>query len=283
MSRIMAVVLSVINFFASLFGFPQYSTTELDMSKFNEVPVFADEFDGEALDTNKWRAHYAPDGVRRGGYWDNDMVSVNNGNLIIRTAYMEKGLNGKPAGWYTAGIDTGSSFRHSYGYYECRCILPKGYGHWSAFWLFGDGVGNIDGTGKDGAEIDIMESPFWGDKKLKNSTIHTIHYDGYGEEHRSKNDGNWRIEGDPYNEFHTYGVEWNEDGYTFYIDGKKTSETDFGGACQVPEFLILSVEVAGKDGVPAEDFSVGTIDGNEGGKDFSSEFIVDYVRVYEYK
>ncbi len=283
MSKIIAIILSVINFFASLFGLPQYATTDVDMSKFNETPVFADEFDGDALDTGKWRAHYAPDGVRRGGYWDNDMASVKDGNLIIKTAYMKDGLNGKPAGWYTAGIDTGHSFQHSYGYYECRCILPKGYGHWSAFWIFGDGVGNIDGTGKDGAEIDIMESPFWGNKKLKNSTIHTIHYDGYGEEHRSKNDGNWKISGDPYNEFHTYGLEWNESGYTFYIDGKKTSETDFGGVCQVPQFLILSVEVAGKDGVPTEDFSTGTIEDNDGGKDFYSEFIVDYVRVYEYK
>ncbi len=279
----MPVLLSFANFFLSIFGLPQYASIEtIDMSKFNETPIFADEFDGDTLDRTKWNEHYAPGGVRRGSYWDIDMASVCDGNLIIKTEYIEDGLNGKPGGWYTAGIDTSKTFNGTYGYYECRCIMPEGYGQWSAFWLYTNSVGSIDGTGIDGAEIDVMESAYWGDKFLKNSTIHTIHYDGYAEEHRSKNDGNWRIEGDPYNEFHTYGVEWNEDGYTFYIDGRKTSETDFGGASQVPEYLLLSVELAGQNAVPKEEnFATGSIEDN--GRDFTSQFVVDYVRVYSYK
>ncbi len=279
----MPILLSIANLFASLFGLPQYASIEtIDMSKFNETPVFADEFDSDTLDRTKWNMHYAENGIRRGSYWDIDMAEVKDGNLIINTEYKEEGLNGKGAGWYTVGIDTRQTFQGTYGYYECRCIMPVGYGQWSAFWMMSDNMGNIDGTGTDGAEIDIMESAYWGDKFLKNSTIHTIHYDGYGEEHRSKNDGNWRIEGDPYNEYHTYGVEWNENGYTFYIDGKKTSETNFGGASQVPEYLLLSVELAGQNGVPkAEGFATGSIEDN--GRDFKSEFIVDYVRVYSYK
>ncbi len=263
--------------------FPKSPTEDIDMSKFNETPVFADEFNGDSLDMRIWNDHASTNGVRRGGYWDKDMVSVKNGNLIIKTAYLKDGLNGKPAGWYTAGIDTKNSFEHCYGYYECRCILPKGYGHWSAFWLMSDGVNHIDGSGKDGSEIDIMESPFWGNKRLQNTTMHTIHYDGYGKAHKSQGSPNWKINGDPYSEFHTYGLEWNKNGYTFYIDGKKTTTTNFGGASQVPEYLILSVEVAGKNGIPSKDFSVGVIDDNEGSKDFTSEFIIDYVRVYQYK
>lgn len=283
MSKLLPILLVIANFFASIFGLPQYASYEtIDMSKFDETPVFSDEFDGDKLDRTKWNMHYAPNSIRRGSYWDMDMAEVRDGNLIIKTEYKEDGLNGNGAGWYTVGIDTRNTFSSTYGYYECRCIMPKGYGQWSAFWLISDGMSNIDGTGTDGAEIDIMESPYWGNKKLKNSTIHTIHYDGYGEEHRSKNDGNWRIEGDPYNEYHTYGLEWNKDGYTFYIDGRKTSETNFGGASHVPEFLILSVEVSGENAIPSDQgFSTGSIEDN--GRDFKSEFIVDYVRVYSYK
>ncbi len=283
MSKFLAFLLSILNVFLGIFDVPKYATTDIDMSKFKDTPTFADEFDSDTLDTSVWTQHYTPTGMRRGGYWDMKMASVADGNLTIKTAYLEEGLGGNPAGWYTAGIDTSTSFNGKYGYYEVRCILPKGYGHWSAFWLYTGSVGNVDGSGKDGAEIDIMESMRWGDSKKQNSTFHTIHFDGYGDAHQSKNDGDWRIEGDPYNEFHTYGVEWNEDGYTFYIDGKKTSETDFGGASQVAEFMILSVEVSGENGIPSEGSSVGVITDNEGGNDFTSEFIVDYVRYYEYK
>ncbi len=283
MAKFIASFLTFINLVLSLFGLPQHPTTEIDMGKFEETPVFVDEFDGDSFDKAKWREHYTEAGIRRGGYWDTDMITVADGKLTIKTAYMKDGLNGKPAGWYSAALDTKGLFENNYGYYECRFILPKGYGHWSAFWINGENVGNVDGSGKDGAEIDIMESPFWGNRILQNSTMHSIHYDGYGDAHKSKGSANYKISGDPYKEFHTYGLEWNKDSYTFYIDGKKTAVTDFGGVCEAKEFMILSVEVAGQNGIPSKDFAVRTIEDNKGGKDFQSEFIVDYVKVYEYK
>ena len=36
-----------------------------------------------------------------------------------------------------------------YGYFECRCWLPRGQGYWPAFWLYG---------GKPNEEIDIIEA-----------------------------------------------------------------------------------------------------------------------------
>ncbi len=279
-----AVVMMFGNLFLWIFDLPKNPTFEIDMTKFDETPIFADEFDGTELDKTIWTEHYAANGIRRGSYWDTDMATVADGALTIKTQYLAEGLNGKGAGWYTAGLDTHASFNGTYGYYECRCILPVGYGHWSAFWLHTSDMNKVDGTGKDGAEIDVMESAYWGNEKYKNSTIHTIHYDGYADAHRSKNDGHWKIPGDPYSEYHTYGVEWNEDGYTFYIDGKMTSHTKFGGASQVPEYMLLTVEVSGENGIPqAGTFSTGSIEDNEGGRDFTSEFIVDYVRVYQYK
>ncbi|MBQ6019304.1 MAG: hypothetical protein IJL26_03900, partial [Clostridia bacterium] len=62
--------------------------------------------------------------------------------------------------------------------------------------------------------------------------------------------------------------------YTFYINGVKSFSTDFGGVSEVPEFLILSVETGGNDGVPSCNYLEGVDE---------SVFVVDYVRAYQYK
>lgn len=84
---------------------------------------------------------------------------------------------------------------------------------------------------------------------------------------------------DPYEEFNTYGVEWNEDGYTFYVNGIRTGHSDFGGASRVPEYLILSVEVGGTDGVPGNSWAGAPLAPDSE----TSDFIVDCVRAYQYK
>ena len=282
-----AFLIIIANFFLWAFNLPQFpSVTEIDMSKFEEVPVFSEEFDDAEINEDVWSGHYTYGdrySVRRGGYWHRDMASVYGGSLHIKTEYLDEGLGGGPEGWYSYGMDTNGKYEQTYGYFECRCIFPKGMGHWSAFWLLTDSMMNTEEKGLNGAEIDVFESFNYGNKLLQNSTKHTIHIDGYGDFHDADNDGSWRISGDPFNEFHTYGVEWNEEGYTFYIDGRKTSFNDFGGASRVPEYMILSVEVGGENGVPDGGLTMGPIYENEGGKDFTSDFVIDYVRAYKYK
>ena len=105
--------------------------------------------------------------------------------------------------------------------------------------------------GKNGAEIDIMESPFYNDPamtiKYRNTTLHTIHVNGYGDDHKATNSKYFEVNKDIYNEFNTYGVLWTENEYVFYINGYETWRTDFG-VSQAPEFLWLSVEIAGESG-----------------------------------
>jgi beta-glucanase (GH16 family) len=36
--------------------------------------------------------------------------------------------------------------------------LQKPPGHWSAFWLMGNGVGKVGNDGRDGTEIEIMDT-----------------------------------------------------------------------------------------------------------------------------
>ena len=245
--------------------------------------VWADEFDGDSLDAGKWEGHYCNGEearIRRGSYWHTDMATVKDGNLHIRTEYYPDGYNGngKP-GWYTCGIDTNGLYLQKYGYFEVRCILPKGNGLWSAFWMLCDGMGNVDGGGTDGAEIDIFEAPFYGAKHPRQVSSN-IHIDGYGADLKSKNVCEpYVLFNNPYEEFNTYGLEWNENEYIFYVNGIETGRSSFGGASQVPEYLILSVEVGGADAVTGQSWGGSTLQTG----DETSDFIIDYVRAYQYK
>ena len=191
--------------------------------------------------------------------------------------YKENGPKG-PA-YYSYGMETNPNKNYSgdhtgyeqlYGYFEIRCILPKGAGINPAFWLLTDGMwaDDTDG-GVSGAEVDVFETNTKYDKNNKDfgSVYHTIHVDAYGDAHKSENQGSYYAN-DPYDTFNTYGVEWNKDGYIFYVNGIETARTSFGGVCRVPLYLIISVgvdeKVAGNDFLP-------------------SSLIVDYVRCYQYK
>ncbi|MCR5523543.1 MAG: glycoside hydrolase family 16 protein [Clostridia bacterium] len=269
-----AFFMSLIACFCAVFDIPYYAVGKsIDMDRFELV--WSDEFDGSALDESKWSGHFVPEGTRqrRGGYWNKKMASVSDGCLTISTEYLAEGLDSGPAGYYSYGMDTRGSFEASSGYFECRCILPKGKDIWAAFWIYCDGVCDVGDAGVNGSELDIFESPYF-DRSRENMVSSNIHYDGYGDAHKSMGSKKFLIRGDPYSEFNTFGMEWDEDSYTFYINGRKSFSTDFGGVSKVPEFLILSVETGGDDGIPESDVLAGAD---------KSEFIVDYVRAYRFK
>ena len=275
--------------------------------------VFEDNFD--FFDRTKWKVSQFRHGIRRAAFYvdDGENVFTENGNLILRTNY-RNGPMGE--GWYSAFIDSSINNNHhrgSYdpniykgftmnrGYIECRCKVPAAEGVWSAFWLFPDqkqcfGDDDIQYDGSDGAELDIMES-LWSYRSTpekRNRYKTTIHIDGY-DEPQIKSFSSPYISVDMYNEFHTYGMLWEDDKYTFFLDGEKTWETSLEkdgkvcGTSRVPEFIILSMEVQGteKDGViypglvgndltPAWN---GNPDNNDKTKNY--DMVVDYVRCYE--
>ncbi len=285
--------MNLIDFIKSVFAFflsliftvlPNVNFPDIPHSK-DFVLTWSDEFNGDSLDTEKWGGHFYNEGsaVRKGGYWNLDFATVKDGSLHISTEYFPDGYqdNGLP-GWYSCGIDTSRSFEQKHGYFEVRCILPKGKGQWSAFWMFCDGVGSEDGTGTDGAEIDIFESAFYSNPPIsRNKVTSNIHFDGYFDNHQSKNICNpYIFINNPYENYNTYGLEWNEDEYIFYINGIETGRSDFGGVSQVPQWLILSVEIGGEMGVAGESWVGESIETNT---EPLTDFIVDYVRVYQYK
>jgi len=278
MKTIAAFFLSIILSICFALDIPCYPMGEkVDMDKF--TITFDEEFEGE-LDRSVWSGHYQYGNStvsRKGSYWNQYLAQTEEGKLVIPVVYLEEGMGGEGAGWYSAGIDTDADspngFSQKYGYFECSCILPKGADIWSAFWLMNSGVFDEDGSGKDGTEIDIFESDCYGDL-FENAVTSNLHFDGYNEAHQKLGARQFLLCNNPYEEFNTYGLEWNENEYIFYINGVETFRTDFGGVSQNEEYVILSVEMKGEDGLPSQ---------RENAPADSAEFVVDYVKVYQYK
>ena len=250
---------------------------KIDLSRF--TLVLNDEFDGDTLNGRVWNHH--DQGPRRGGYWNASQVELRDGNLVIKTDYKEDGAYGP--GYYSACIASDKQlFEQTYGYFECRCKLPAAEGLWSAFWLMNKNVGKDGNPGTNGTEIDIFESPHWyrGKNGRDNSMVTSnLHWGGYSFQTKYRNVTIAKAN-NPYEEFNTYGLEWNKDEYIFYINGVETGRSKAGGVSQVPEYMMLSVEVDGVASEPVHGWS-GNIKNNKDGQ-LPAEFVVDYVRVYQY-
>ena len=277
-NQIIAAMLSFFMTVLQFLGISYYPFGQkVDMDKFELT--FSDEFDSE-LDRSVWSGHYVwgdASQPRKGSYWNTNLAYTKDGNLVIPMKYLTDGMGGTGEGWYSAGIDTDddspNGFSQKYGYFEVRCILPDLPSGWAAFWLMNEGVYNEDGSGEDGTEIDIFESDCTL-RNQKNAVGINLHYDGYGEAHESMGTIKMLLKGDPYKEYNTYGLEWNENEYIFYINGVEAHRTSYGGVSKNPEYLILSYELMGENGVA----EYSDLD-----KTKEYQYIVDYVRVYQYK
>ena len=266
-------------FCAGLFDTPvkPYKDT-IDMDQFELV--WSDEFD-HGFDTTRWQGHYvygADDTQKRDtAYWNRSQACFTDDGCLRLTVEYKDGPAGEQ--YYAYGMETNPNKRYAreyvgyeqlYGYFETRCILPKGPGINPAFWMLTDGMwaDDTDG-GVSGCEVDIFETSTAFNRWSPdfNSVYHTIHVDAYKEAHRQQQLGSFYAD-DPYNRFNTYGVAWNPDGYVFYINGVETARTDFGGVCQAPLYLILSLGV--DERIAQNEF-------------LPASMIVDYVRAYQYK
>ena len=98
-----------------------------------------------------------------------------------------------------------TGYEQLYGYFEIRCILPKGAGLNPAFRMLTDGMWKDDTDGgKSGCEIDIFETSYNFNKNslFYNSVFQTIHVDSYEGNHKKEVQGYFYAD-DPYNKFHS--------------------------------------------------------------------------------
>ena len=231
--------------------------------------VWNDEFEGTALDTAKWRGHTevlggGPSQIYEDGFYSDRCIEVKDGNLILSIKRFDGSEEGYPEGWYFASIDSYPGFNGTYGYYEIRAKMAKAKAGNCAFFLNNGATMDETLPARYGAEIDIMESMRYG-VAHQGSIENNVHY--YDSTGHQRLHARWVIvDGNPYEEFHTYGVKWTNSGYTFSVDGKECRSTDFG-LSHSPEYIVLDIMM--------RDFSKTEIYGP------TADFLVDYVRVYQ--
>ncbi len=267
--KIIASFLAIIELFGlTIFDLPTTPRgQELDLTGYNLV--FEDEFNGTELDTEVWK--YCNSGVRRGGFRAPSQVEVKDGNCVITAEYLEDGEFG--AGWYAGDLALRKWYKQ--GYYEIRCKCNDGGAFWSAFWIMAAHPyeAQYSQGGIGGAELDIFEANCWDDPLSRNAVSQTIHcagVDGVQEGFQSRLLGFFKGN-DIYNEYNTYGLEWTEDEYIFYVNGVETCRSSFGnGTSQVEEEVRVSLEVPDAEKLEALDKET-----------HHSEFVIDYVRIYQ--
>lgn len=265
--KIISTLLAMVEIIQMLiFGLPLTPRgQELDLTGYNLVVY--DEFEGDYLNTEIWQTR--GNGPRRGGYNADSQVEVKDGNMIISGEYLTDGEYGE--GWYTAAVKLKERYKH--GYFEIRCICNDSPGYWSAFWIQADApyTASVSKGGVGGAELDIFESYCYdGDKYAVTNTIHCAGVDGVQEGFQSALLGKF-YGNNITKEYNTYGLEWTEDEYIFYINGIETVRSSFGnGVSQVEEDVIVSLEIPDLSELEGLDKST-----------FKTEFIVDYVKIYQ--
>jgi beta-glucanase (GH16 family) len=210
--------------------------------------IFEDDFNGKELDLTKWEL--AGDGCA-------DMAQVGDGLLKI-----------KGSGSCILKVKQ----RFLRGYFEIRCICndPVFGSLRSIFKLLGENCYSAESNGGTAtAEIDIVE----GRRTPEGypAALMTIRCSGY---HDGSASESIRLQypihkliDDVYTQFHTYGLDWNEECYRFYIDGEPVAVSTWGdGPATTPEELIVALE-------PFADLPEAAQP--------EGEFVVDYVRVYQ--
>lgn len=239
--------------------------------------VWNDEFDGDALSTEKWFEQRYIGG--RGNselqtYAGGDNLEVSNGTLKI---HVEKPGPGQNTGDYTSGrVD--SKFVFTYGRIEMRAKLPAqaGPGLWVKLWLLG---ANFDEVGfPQAGVIDMLNYVSHVPDQFFSGAITTANFNKPDIKSISDAVVNESIE----NDFHNYGVLWTDQYLKFYLDEidnitftyRRPENVNQGSwPFDAPFYFVMNVAVGGEFG------------GVEGVEDsmFPTEMEIDYVRVYHGK
>lgn len=239
--------------------------------------IWADEFNGNALDTTKWDIMLG-DGCDFGicGWGNNEQQSYQAENLTVKDGFLtitarKEEVGGKP---YTSGrirtanMPNGGEWRH--GRFEARIKLPNGTGTWPAFWMLPT---DPDVGWPMSGEIDIMEATGQADM-IAFGTLH------YGQPWPQNEFTSGRILKQPdawSDDFHVYAVEWDAGEIRWYVDDILYS-TKTPSDMSNPEYwtfdkynyhFLLNMAVGGSIG--------GWIDDSQ----MPQTMQVDYVRVYD--
>ena len=165
-----------------------------------------------------------------------DPFSVQGGALSI-TAVPDQTKYGYPGSWESGLITTQGNFSQTYGYFEMRADLADAKGGWDAFWLLPDKPAANPTNLPGWQELDVVEH-YGANNKGVYSTIHTTD--------QTPNIP-WQQNRQVYSEtaqtggYHTYGMDWQKDKISFYVDGQfvgsQATPSDMNG----PMYLLANL------------------------------------------
>jgi beta-glucanase (GH16 family) len=236
------------------------------------VPIWNDEFNYTGTpDATKWTYDVGGNGWGNSElqYYTNaraENARVENGNLIIEARKESyQGSDYTSARLISKGLGD-----WKYGKIEVRAKLPNGNGMWPAIWMLP--TDNVYGNWPKSGEIDIMEN-VGHDADNVHWNVHTESYN----HSIGTNKGATHAIDQPYNDFHTYAIEWYEDSILFLVDSvpyflfNKESNDYKVWPFKEQFHLLLNVAVGGSWG------GAQGIDQNI----FPQQMEVDFVRVFK--
>lgn len=237
--------------------------------------VWADEFDGTAVDPARWELMRG-DGCDLGicGWGNNELEWYQEQNVTIEDGMLVITAKEEPANGYaytSARLRTRNKGDWTYGRVEVRARLPVGKGLWPAIWMLPT-VEAYGGWAASG-EIDIME--YVGDRPAE--VLGTIHYGGAFPNNVFTSRTHTLSAGSFDADFHVFALEWEPGAMRWYVDGVNyatqntwwTSGGSFPAPFDQAFHLLLNVAVGGNlPGAP----DANTV--------FPQKMEVDYVRVY---
>ena len=249
-------------------------TSNLEGILQDRLLVWHDEFDGQTLDTSKWRYATANSGGSEQQAYTvgrTENVRLENSNLVLearKDGYVDKWT------WSSGRIDTSGLAGFKYGRLEAKLKYDVVSGAFPAFWTIGTCAyyptgENIHGVYKSkgtqwaqNGEIDMFEG------RGTNSEIAQggVYNQDDGKGNLSMTFGRKNIDASQY---HVYAVEWTETTMISYIDGVETGRSDISDikSWHRPMYIILNMAVGSTGGYPADDCT-------------SIKMEVDWVRVY---
>lgn len=283
------------------------ASTDSGVDEHGWMLVWSDEFEGDAIDPARWQHEVNCWG---GGNGEQQCYTASPDNAFVTDGMLHIVARNEPTSGpgvndddpaYDPG-DTSVTLPYSsarlrtrgmgdwkYGRIEVRARMPRGQGTWTGVWMLPTDA--VYGSWAASGEIDIVETVNLhvdGEDRLYG----TLHYGSYWPANVHSG-AEYRIDGgNPADDFHVYGLEWEEgeirwyvddhhyatqraDGwYTRYDDGSGTLIEGEGAAPFDQSFhLLLNLAVGGA--------WAGNV--NQGGIDasvFPQEMTIDFVRVY---
>ena len=213
--------------------------------------IWSDEF--TSFDVNKWTKAPAnwTDLYGSTAAWDPALVTQSGST--IRLACQKVG-----SVWNGSLINTLGKAQWTYGYFECRCKVPKGVGMWSAFWMMP--AQPAYGGWPLSGEVDILE--YIGTPQEEGAGYSTLHYDSVSPSVSAQTGG------DLSQDFHVWGCLHTPGEFKFYLDNVLYGTLNVGQPFDQPFFFLLNLAVGGAWAGEPEDISSGKY------------LEVDYVRVY---